>query len=97
MYKDGSMCVSLQEGYVLCIQVFKVGSVYVWGVTNNVDIIRKYTECGVSTLSFAEEIQVIECLTTSVLHVVWHVMVRSIQVSTISFHCACGSVYDMVY
>ena len=31
MYKDGSMCVSLQEGYVLCIHVFKVGSVYVWG------------------------------------------------------------------
>ena len=48
MYKDGSMCLSLQKGYVQCIHVFKVGSVYVWGVTNNVDIIRKYT--GVSTL-----------------------------------------------
>ena len=52
----------------------------------------------IDTVSFAEEIQVIECLTTSVLHVVWYVMVRSVlQVSTISFHCACGSVYDMVY
>ena len=31
----------------------------------------------IDTVSFAEEIQVIECLTTSVLHVVWYVMVRS--------------------
>ena len=50
VYKDGSMCVTLQEGYLLRIHVFKVGSVYVWGVTNNVDIIRRYTECGVLTL-----------------------------------------------
>ena len=61
MCKDGSMCVSLQAGYVPCVHVFKVGSVYVWGVSNNVNIISKYTKCDVSintvinTVFFAEE------------------------------------------
>ena len=43
VYKDEYVC-EFARG--ICIHVFKV----VWDVTNNVDIIRRYTECGVLTL-----------------------------------------------